>query len=332
MSYEDYGDEDYYEDEDEENVSENAHDITSDGEFEEVFELDDIRQAAADRKENHEYYRKVAEEVARDRDAKYSDEEIIVEPKSPSAIYTATNVVWTYKKKGIPTDINNESLKIIEYIECPINDDKSPITITMGKNKWYFKGFSQKCYVEYTVYLQSKTCNIDVFRCDHHDSDLIPPGSGRCLLLKLLQALIIEKQIEQVTVTAKPLIYESEYEGKSDEEIEEYENARNIHLRKYYNDIGFMPKTVISDTTSNDNEFIAPIEQVIYNILIYKKSPIEIDEINHKLKSDLVETAGGYKKSRKTKRKRHKKTKRNTKQKRHKKTKRRTKQKQTKKK
>ena len=202
----------------------------------------------------------------------------------------------------------------------------------MGKNKWYFKGFSQKCFVEYTVYLQSKTCNIDIFRCDHHDSDLIPPGSGRCLLLKLLQALIIENHIEHVTITAKPLIYESEYEGKSDEEIEEYENARNIHLRKYYNDIGFMPKTVISDTTSNDNEFIAPIEQVIYNILIYKKSPIEIDEINHKLKSDLVETAGGYKKSRKTKRKRHKKTKRTRKQRRHKKTKRTRKQRQTKKK
>jgi hypothetical protein len=92
-----------------------------------------------------------------------------------------------------------------------------------------------------------------------------------------------------------------------------------------------MPKTIISDTTSNDNEFIAPIEQVIYNILIYKKSPIEIDEINRNLKSDLVETAGGYKKARKTKRK-HKKTKRKTKQRIYKKTKRRLKRRQTKKK
>jgi hypothetical protein len=327
--YEDY--EEVFENDGSENGSENIHDIISDGEFEEVFEEDTPEQAASDRKNNAEYYLGVAAAVERDRNAKYSDEEIITEPKSPSATYTATNVTWTYKNKDIPPDINKELLEIIEYIECPINDDKTPIDIVQGKNMWYFKGFSQKCFVEYTVYLESKTCNIDIFRCDHHVSDLIPPGSGRCLLLKLLQTQINENQIEKVTITAKPLIYESEYEGKSDEEIEEYENARNIHLRKYYNDIGFMPKTIISDTTSNDNEFIAPIEQVIYNILIYKKSPIEIDEINRNLKSDLVETAGGYKKARKTKRK-HKKTKRKTKQRIYKKTKRRLKRRQTKKK
>jgi hypothetical protein len=320
MSYdeEEYNSEEYN--------SEDGNDAsnTSDGELEEVFEEDTPAAAAKDRKENSAYYLDVAAAVERDRDAKYSDEENDEdEPSSPVAEYTATNVTWTYENKNIPDDIDKELLKTIEYTECPINDDKSSINIRRGNNKWYFSGFSNKCYVEYTVSPGSEKCNIDVFRCNHDDDDVIPRGSGRCLLLKLLQSLIIEKQIEQVTVTAKPLIYKSEYKGKSAEEIEEFENAKNIHLRKYYNDIGFMPKKIISDTTSNDNHFIAPILQIIYNILIYRKTPSEIDEINRKLKSSSTESAGGFKKTRKTKRRRHKKTKRRIKRRQTKKTKRR---------
>ena len=276
------------------------------GDYEEVFEVDnpesrqlDIEAAELD------------EDIIEDTGEEYSDEESSHGEDSPIlAEYAFTNVIWNYENKSIPDDINIELLEIIDYTDCPLNDDKTPINIRTSSRTWYFEGFKEECYVDYTINPGSKTCNIDVFNCNHDANVLIPKGSGRCLLLKLLQSLILEKQIEEVTVTAKPEIYESEYGTRTHKQRLEYEKERNIKLRKYYNDIGFMPIEAISDTTSESNKFTAPILQVIYNILIYRKSAGEIDIINRSLNSDSAETAGGYKKTKKTKKRRHKKTKR----------------------
>jgi hypothetical protein len=276
------------------------------GEYEEVFEVDnpesrqlDIEAAELD------------EDIIEDTREEYSDEESSHGVESPIlAEYTFTNVIWNYENKSIPDDINLELLEIIDYTDCPFNDDKTPINIIMSSSTWYFEGLEGECYVDYTINPGSKTCNIDVFNCNHNANELIPKGSGRCLLLKLLQSLILEKQIEEVTVTAKPEIYESEYGTRTPKQRVEYEKERNIKLRKYYNDIGFMPIEAISDNTSESNKFKAPVLQVIYNILIYRKSADEIDIINRSLNSDSAETAGGYKKTKKTKKRRHKKTKR----------------------
>jgi hypothetical protein len=318
MSYED---EEQYEnsDGDSQNTGNELFELgdgDSQASYQEVFEVDDPKQREADIKANPKYYSRVAAE-------EYSDEESSHGVESPIlAEYTFTNVIWNYENKSIPDDINLELLEIIDYTDCPFNDDKTPINIIMSSSTWYFEGLEGECYIDYTINPGSKTCSIDVFNCNHKANELIPPGSGRCLLLKLLQSLIIEKQIEEVIVTAKPEIYESDYGTRTPKQRVEYEKEQNIKLRKYYNDIGFMPITAISDTTSEDNKFTAPILQIIYNILIYRKSAGEIDIINRSLNSDSAETAGGYKKTKKTKKRRHKKTKK-TKKRRHKKTKRR---------
>ena len=275
------------------------------GDYEEVFEDDNPENRHLDIEAA-----KLDEDIL-DMEQSYSDEETKDEVESPNAsAYTFTNVTWNYENKSIPDGINIELLKIIDYTDCPINDDKTPITIRTSSNTTYFKGFKEECYIDYTINPGSKTCSIDVFNCNHKANVLIPPGSGRCLLLKLLQSLIIEKQIEEVTLTAKPEIHESDYGKRTPKQRVEYEKEQNIKLRKYYNDIGFMPISALSDSLSNDNNFTGPILQIIYNILIYRKSAHEIDVMNRSLISGSAETAGGYKKTKKTKKRRHKKTKR----------------------
>ena len=276
------------------------------GDYEEIFEVDNPENRQLDIEAA-----KLDEDIIEDTGEEYSDEESDHGVESPIlAEYTFTNVTWNYENKSIPDGINIELLKIIDYTDCPFNDDKTPINIIMSSSTWYFEGLEGECYIDYTINPGSKTCSIDVFNCNHKANVLIPPGSGRCLLLKLLQSLIIENQIEEVIVTAKPEIYESDYGTRTPKQRVEYEKEQNIKLRKYYNDIGFMPITSISDTTSEANKFTAPILQIIYNILIYRKSAHEIDVINRSLISGSAETAGGYKKTKKTKKRRHKKTKR----------------------
>ena len=275
------------------------------GDYEEVFEDDNPENRKLDIEAA-----KLDEDIL-DMEQEFSDEESGHGVESPIlAEYTFINVIWNYENKSIPDGINIELLKIIDYTDCPINYNKTPIDIRTNSNTTYFKGFKEECYIDYTINPGSKTCSIDVFNCNHVGNELIPPGSGRCLLLKLLQLLILEKQIEEVTIIAKPEIHESEYGTRTHEQRLEYEKDQNIKLRKYYNDIGFMPIEAISDTTSESNKFTAPILQVIYNILIYRKSAHEIDVINRSLISGSAETAGGYKKTKKTTKRRHKKTKR----------------------
>jgi hypothetical protein len=283
------------------------------GSLKELFEKDtneerlqDIEEAklyAINNPKNAVKLRKILETGRRKDDAEYDAEygaehdARFAQPKIIDDLQNNYDVnyepqIWEYVSQRIPEHV-------IEGLTKILNEDLSfffegtekslfELEVIQGNHKYYFENHENDCYITYTAHKGAATFNIDDFFCHRELGDssrYLPKGSGQFLLLVLLQNLFKYRRYKFVTITALPLIKKSEIEGKTQEQL----NEDSVKLPKFYNAIGFDPLTILNETETSDNQFRAPILQVIYFTLVYKKTPEQISLLHEKLNSKTVE-------------------------------------------